>query len=245
MPDPQHFEQNVEAYERGRPPYPAALFDRLAVLGLLVPGHRALDVGAGTGLATGPLLDAGLRVTAVEPGPRLASALAARHPEAAVIVGSAESAELCDAAFDLAVAATSIHWLDLDVVLPALHRALKPGGSLLVWRTVFGDPDAPVTPFRERVFSIVAERPDPVEDRDPLGQDELLARIARDGLFSLRHFELFRWSIELDELHVRDLFATFSDWSPAEADAAAAAAQELGGLVTEHYVTPLAVFARV
>ncbi len=39
------------------------------------------------------------------------------------------------------------HWFDLNVVLPKVHRALAPAGHFAVWRTAFGDPSVPVTPF--------------------------------------------------------------------------------------------------
>lgn len=43
--DPMHFERQADNYARARPPYPAALWDRLGELGLLTPGSRALDLG--------------------------------------------------------------------------------------------------------------------------------------------------------------------------------------------------------
>ena len=49
----------------------------------------------------------------------------------------------------------------------------------------------------------------------------------------------WRWSEELSTADVRRLFSTFSDWSPAEVEAAADAADECGGRVTEHRVTTL------
>ena len=94
-----------------------------------------------------------------------------RVPAAAVHLCTAESMHVPSAAFDLAVAATSVHWLDLGVVLPKVHRALVPGGHLAVWRTAYGDPAGPVTPFRERVRHIsarrgpAAARPGPGADR--------------------------------------------------------------------------------
>jgi SAM-dependent methyltransferase len=56
-----------------------------------------------------------------------------------VIVTRLEDATLPDGVFDSVVAATSMHWVDLHVGLPILHRVLRPGGWLAVWRTVFGD----------------------------------------------------------------------------------------------------------
>jgi hypothetical protein len=52
--DPMHFEALAAKYARERPAYPPAL-DRLRELGLLQSGHPVLDLGVGTGQATGPL----------------------------------------------------------------------------------------------------------------------------------------------------------------------------------------------
>src|SRR4051794_40551303 len=117
-----HFDAHAETYASARPPYPRALWQRLRELGVLHPGRRALDLGAGTGQATGALLAAGMHVTAVEPGSRLAARLRQAHPGATVLVMRAEELDLPDASFDTLVAATSIHWMDLDVVLPKVHR---------------------------------------------------------------------------------------------------------------------------
>ena len=159
--DPMHFERQADNYARARPPYPAALWDRLGELGLLTPGSRALDLEAGTGQATGPLRAAGLEVVAVEPGSQLAQRLRDQHPGVEVIESRAEEVELEPTAYDLAVVATAIHWMDTDLLAPKVHRALQSDGRLAVWRNIFGDPEAPVTPFRQRVQEILAqtERP--------------------------------------------------------------------------------------
>lgn len=241
-----HFERLAELYERARPPYPDALWRRLAALGVLEPGHRALDLGAGTGQATGPLVAAGLDVTAVEPGVRLAELVGARFPQARVIRSTVEEADIPARSFDLAVAATSVHWFDLDVALPKIRRALTPGGTFAVWRNAFGDPSAPVTPFRERVQEIVSRRDAP--PRPGLGEsqtEEWASRLEAGGHFEVEWTEEFRWSITLDDRQIRELFTTISDWSAVEAEQASEAVRELGGSVTEDYVTPLIVLRPV
>ncbi|WP_432562126.1 class I SAM-dependent methyltransferase [Kineococcus sp. SYSU DK003] len=243
MPDPFHFDVHAEVYDRARPPYPEALWRALAPL--LGPGVRVLELGAGSGLATGPLLAAGAEVTAVEPGPALAARLRARHPAAVVLTTTAEAAPLPAAAFDLAAVATAVHWLDLDVVLPKLHTALVPGGHLAVWRNAFGDPQAAPTAFRRRVAQITARReeaarPGPGE----LDTGQWARQLSRTGHFTVRDVQEFRWSVELTGAQVRDLFTTFSNWSAAEAAEAAAAVDELGGTVREHYLTPLILLRR-
>ncbi|MDT0164589.1 class I SAM-dependent methyltransferase [Actinotalea sp. AC32] len=245
VPHPGHFDAIADVYERSRPPYPDALWARLRGLEVLGPGVRVVDLGAGTGQATGPMLAAGAQVTAVEPGPTLAERLRRRWPGATVRVDTAEHVALAPGGFDLAVAATAVHWFDLDVVLPRVHRALVVGGHLAVWRNAYGDPSVP-TPFRERVAAIVARRgagaarPGPGE----LDTEEWVERLTRGGWFAVRDVEHFRWQVDLTSGDVRGLFTTFSDWTPHEAAEAARAVDDLGGRVTEHYVTPLVVLRR-
>ncbi|MBF6193827.1 methyltransferase domain-containing protein [Nocardia implantans] len=108
MADPLHFETHAEIYDRAGPPYPDALWSRSTERGLLRRGVRVLELGAGTGLATEPMLRAGASVTAVEPGRSPAERLRLRCPDADARVAGAEVVPLPTAAFDLAVAATAV-----------------------------------------------------------------------------------------------------------------------------------------
>ncbi|WP_329405931.1 hypothetical protein OG563_30405 [Nocardia vinacea] len=79
MLEPLHFHAHTEVYDRAADP--AALWQRLHDAGLLCRGTQVVELGAGTGLATGPMLQTGAIVTAVEPGPALAVRLRRRWPE--------------------------------------------------------------------------------------------------------------------------------------------------------------------
>lgn len=131
-------------------------------------------------------------------------------------------------------------------MLPKVHRALAPAGHFAVWRTAFGDPSVPLTPFRRRVGQITARRGGP--PRPGPGELETQAwveRLTGAGYFVAAHVEHFPWAIELSAGQVRDLFTTFSDWSAGEVEQAAEAVAQLGGRVVEHYVTPLVVLEPV
>ncbi|MDQ7877064.1 class I SAM-dependent methyltransferase [Microbacterium sp. QXD-8] len=246
MVDPMHFEASADDYAAARPSYPAALWQRMRTLGLLSRGARALDLGAGSGQATGPLLHAGLRVTAIEPGPRLAAHLRAAHPVADVRICRAEDMQFSASSFDLVVAATSIHWMDLDVLLPKIYTILTSRGRLAVWRNVFGDADAPTTHFRARIAEIVAARQAPPRPGPPAEDlDATIVALTTSGLFEVTDASTYRWTLELDAAAIGRLFRTFSDWSAGEVEQAVEAVRAVGGTVTEHYSSWLVVLAPI
>jgi ubiquinone/menaquinone biosynthesis C-methylase UbiE len=131
------FSRSAGAYERGRPEYPAAALAQ--VVSRLAAGDTVLDLAAGTGKLTRPLLAAGLNVIAVEP---VAEMRAALPPEAVALDGTAEAIPLQAGAVDAVTVGQAFHWFDGDAALTELHRVLAPGGLLaLLWnRRVEDDP---------------------------------------------------------------------------------------------------------
>jgi SAM-dependent methyltransferase len=118
------------AYQRGRPPYPAAAVDWL----LDRSARRVLDLGAGTGKLTRQLCDRGLHVVAVEPSTGMREQLALAVPEAQLIAGTAEHIPLDDRSVDAVLVAQAWHWIDAELALPEVARVLVPGGWLgLLW----------------------------------------------------------------------------------------------------------------
>jgi SAM-dependent methyltransferase len=117
----------ARAYAAHRPDYA-----RAAVRWALAPapGMRVLDLGAGTGKLTGPLIAAGAAVTAVEPDPLMLAQLRRELPEVVAAQGSAEAIPLPDAAVDAVLAGNALHWFDLAVAGPEMARVLAPGGVL-------------------------------------------------------------------------------------------------------------------
>jgi SAM-dependent methyltransferase len=237
-----HFEEMAEEYRSARPPYPAALFEVLKAERVIGPGLRVLEVGAGSGLATRELASSGSHVVALEPGPDLAALLEQEVPGASVVRSRLEDAPLPDAAFDSVVAATSMHWVDLSIGLPRLHAVLRPGGSLGVFRNIFGDVSSR-SEFRTHVEQIVSRRRGAA--REPSAEPRpTMSELAAGGLFVPLRSERWTWHLELTTQQVSGLFRTFSDWTEEEVGEIAAAADACGGRVLEHYQSVLHLLRR-
>jgi len=70
-----HFDEIVANYDKYRWDYPAELFADIIEYSGQGNDKRAIEIGAGTGKATAPFLDAGYAVTAVEMGKNMADFL--------------------------------------------------------------------------------------------------------------------------------------------------------------------------
>ena len=135
----ERFDGLAEAYDAYRRPYPDAVFRELADR---VPAgaHFAVDVGAGTGIATEGLLDhlpAAWMVIGVEPGTDMRRVLGRRlrdRPNFQANPGTAEAIRLPDGCAGLVTAFTTLHWFDRPAFLAEARRLMCPGGLLAICR---------------------------------------------------------------------------------------------------------------
>lgn len=123
-------------YSRFRPSYPARAVEILrGEMGLSC--RKVADIGAGTGVFSRQLLDAGLAVCAVEPNPdmrREAQMALSGYPGFVCINGTAEATTLPTASVDALSCAQAFHWFDVERVVPEFRRILRPGGVVcLIW----------------------------------------------------------------------------------------------------------------
>ena len=123
------FEVVADEYDVARPSYPAEVFDALEPLA----GLRVLDVGAGTGIATRPLITRTAEVVAIDPGRELLRRARA-HTEGLVAVAADGTAlPVRSNTVDLVCFAQSWHWLNPATRVEESHRVLRPGGRWAGW----------------------------------------------------------------------------------------------------------------
>jgi SAM-dependent methyltransferase len=128
------FERAADAYERGRPEYPAAAVEHLIKSLDIARGRHVVELGAGTGKFTRTLVPTGVEILAVEPVEAMRRKLSELVPGVKVVDGTAEAIPLPDASADVVVVAQAFHWFDGEKALAEIHRVLKPGRGLgLVW----------------------------------------------------------------------------------------------------------------
>jgi len=142
----------VEAYA-ARPPYPESVFERLAALAAPAGGY-ALDLGAGTGDITFRLAERMRGVDAVEPSAAMVEAARRRAavPRVRWFEQPAERFQP-ERQYALVVAGESLHWMNWDVVLPMIARALAPGAQL----AIVADRVLEDLPWQAELSALVAE----------------------------------------------------------------------------------------
>jgi SAM-dependent methyltransferase len=240
------------SYDAGRPGHPDRVYEVLVERCGLRPGSRVLEIGPGTGQVTFRLLALGADLVAVEPDPQLEAFLRERaSPRMQLVRHSLEDADLPNAAFDVAVAASSFHWVDEEIGLAQLYAALRPDGWIALWWTLFGVPDEPdafITATSPLLEDLDASPSAGVDGAPPFALDVDARRRALDhaGFRDVRH-ETFRWSAAWDTAGIRALYGSFSPIARLGDDrririldaVAAVADQEFGGRVTRTLVTSL------
>ncbi len=127
------FDGAAAEYDRHRPTYPDELIDRACEIAALEGGEEVLEIGCGTGQLTRSLLARGLRVTAVEPGARLAELARQRLQgagEAKIVNVRFEDAPLPHSHFRAVFSASAMHWIDPDLGWRGAADVLTPDGTL-------------------------------------------------------------------------------------------------------------------
>lgn len=131
------FDRAADFYDRTRPLFePIATQGIQAILDLIGPAARILDVGTGTGRISVPLLERGADLIGCDLSLKMMGHLLQKYPSARIIQADASSLPFPAARFD---AVLTVHVLHLIApwreALKEIRRVLAPGGVYLNVRT--------------------------------------------------------------------------------------------------------------
>jgi ubiquinone/menaquinone biosynthesis C-methylase UbiE len=200
----------ADAYDRGRPGYPAEAAAWLTGSEPL----SVLELGAGTGKLTAQLVALGHDVHATDPDQAMLDILAANLPDVRTSVGGAEEIPAPDSSYDVVVGAQCFHWFDHARALPEIVRVLKPRGRLsLVWN--LRDERIPWVKKLGRIIGTQEQLVDPTE-------------VLSDSMkFIIIESETFTHWQAVDRRSIQDLVASRSNIAVLDDAARAAKMQEL------------------
>ena len=200
----------ADAYDRGRPGYPAEAAAWLTGDEPLT----VLELGAGTGKLTEQLVALGHDVHATDPDEAMLDILRTNLPTVRTSVGGAEKIPAPDNAYDVVVGAQCFHWFDHDVALPEIRRVLKPRGRLsLVWN--MRDERIPWIKKLGKIIGTQEQLADPTE----LLQSSLRFIIVEEKIF--KHWQT------VDRRSIQDLVASRSNIAVLDDDARAMKMRDL------------------
>jgi SAM-dependent methyltransferase len=199
----QSFGIDAGRYDRGRPPYPPAMIERIVAAS---PGVDFLDVGCGTGIEARQFVAAGRSVLGVEADPRMADF--ARSTGLRVEVATFEAWEPAGRTFDAVVSGTAWHWVDPVAGAAKAARVLRPGGVLAPFGHVFELPP-PIAAALAAAFRRVApDSPIVLNERPPgsiLDAYRGLYERAADGIREAGGFgEPELWRYDWERQYTRD-----------------------------------------
>jgi SAM-dependent methyltransferase len=208
------FDGVAELYDRVRPTYPEALFDEL--FSRLPDSPDVLEVGPGTGQATGSLLKRNARVTAVELGSNMAERLRQKYvdeDQLKIVVSSFEDVPVTVHSLDLVIAATAYHWIEESVRLVKPFDLLRRDGWLAIIETVnISSPaDAGFSERSQVVYDKYFDDAD--EPRQPLAHEVtgfMFDALEKSPLYASPQRYMYPWDQTNDAETFGDLLRSYS-----------------------------------
>lgn len=126
------FDNAANDYDRVRPDYVDDIYHRIFRYQPVTAESSVLEIGMGSGRASGPFLGTGCTLTGLEPGEHLAAIAAARHqnyPKLTIHTETFQDYECPEECYDLIYAATAFHWIPEEYGYSKVFRLLKKGGA--------------------------------------------------------------------------------------------------------------------
>jgi SAM-dependent methyltransferase len=178
----------AEAYNKVRPHYPQELIRQVIEITQLSSSSKILEVGCGPATATLAFSQLGSSMVCLEPNPafyKLAQQNCNQYSNVEIQNISFEEWMLEADRFDAVLAASSFHWIPLEVAYPKSAQALQANGYLiLLWNKEL-QPCYEVYQRLSEIYQINAPSLDRYEDRET--QEKILQGLGQiveeSGLF--------------------------------------------------------------
>lgn len=207
-----YFDQDVAAYEVGRPGYPTELYNMIRSH---VPrGGRYLEAGAGNGLASDTLLEVLTpnELVMVEPGHNFCKLLRKKYSDKKQVKIVEERFENyhSDQKFDAIFSATAWHWLDTPTKYRKAYQMVKQEGYLVVFWNNFHRTDGRLKDDMDRVY----KKYDPSYRRQIDRFKKIVERkkeFEENGFFDIAEQRIFEGELELKPEQYLNLIKTYPD----------------------------------
>lgn len=123
-------------YAKYRDIYPEEFYEKIVSLGHCTKGQTVLDLGTGTGVLPRNMAKYGAKFTGADIAENQIAEARRLSVEAGLdidyIVSSAEDLDFPDESFDVITACQCFMYFDKAVILPKIHKMLKPDGHFLI-----------------------------------------------------------------------------------------------------------------
>ncbi len=130
------FDTIPETFDKYRARYSQELFDFVTNATGLGKDKSCLEIGPGTGQATGWALDTGCKYLAIELGEHLAAFMRqkyGKYENFSLVNADFETYPLEKDSFDLIYSAATIQWIKEDIAYQKCYNSLKSGGYLAMF----------------------------------------------------------------------------------------------------------------
>ena len=145
MKSNDQFTGKAEVYAKYRPSYPPEYIEYIISKAGLNEDSIIADIGSGTGILSGQLIDRGFTVIGVEPNDDMrtvAEQALKTNSRFISIKGTAENTSLTDNSINLVTVAQAFHWFDMEPFKLECQRILHQDGKVaLVWNSRDGSSD--------------------------------------------------------------------------------------------------------
>jgi SAM-dependent methyltransferase len=236
------FGEVADLYDRHRPSYPSALVDDLIELAGVAPGERVLEVGAGTGKATGLFATRGIAVLAVEPSPGMAEVArrnCVAYPRVEIVQSDFEHWEPAGQRFPLLYSAQAWHWIDPQLRYLRARAALRDGGLLAAFwnRPAWGrsaERQALLAAYRTIAPDMPTDGPLHPANPSPEGEDDWPGEIAGVTGFADPTVRRYPWRVDYTADEYVGLLGTLSEFRLLDEEPRGRLLRAVGEIVGEH-----------